>query len=136
MILLDTSFIVAFHNTRDVHHTAAKPTMDDILAGKWGQALLLEYIFLEVATVLLARRGLPVAASVASILLQAREVDFIPCSEIFLDTLETFRNQRETRLSFADAAIVTAARKFSAGTVATFDSEFDKINGITVVPVA
>lgn len=110
--------------------------MDDIVGGKWGQALLLEYIFLEVATVLLARRGLPVAASVASVLLQAREVDFIPCSEIFLDTLETFRNQRETRLSFADAAIVTAARTFSAGTVATFDSEFDKINGITVVPVA
>ena len=108
--------------------------MENILAGKWGQALLLEYIFLEVATVLLVRRSLPVASSVASVLLQAREVDFIPCSEIFLDTLETFRNQRETQLSFADAAIVTAARKFNTGNVATFDREFEKIGGITVVP--
>jgi len=134
VILLDTSFIVAFHNSRDLHHAAAKPAMAEIVAGKWGQALLLEYIFLEVATVLLARRSLSVASSVASILLQAHEVDFVPCSEIFLDTLETFRNQRETQLSFADAAIVTAARKFNAGTVATFDREFAKINGITVVP--
>lgn len=134
MILLDTSFIVAFHNSRDVHHAAAKPVMSDILSGKWGQALLLEYIFLEVATVLLVRRGLPVASSVASVLLQAREIDFIPCSEIFLDTLETFRNQRETKLSFADAAIVTAASSFNAETVATFDGEFEKINRLTVVP--
>lgn len=37
MILLDTSFIVAFHNFRDVHHAAAKPVMNDILSGKWGK---------------------------------------------------------------------------------------------------
>lgn len=83
---------------------------------------------------LLARRGLSVASSVASVLLQAREIDFIPCSEIFLDTLETFRSQRETKLSFADAAIVTAASSFNAETVATFDGEFEKINRLTVVP--
>lgn len=134
MILLDTSFIVGFHNSRDVHHQAAKAPMDDIIAGKWGQALLLEYVFLEVATVLLARRGLSVASSVGSVLLQAREVDFVPCSEIFLDTLETFLHQSQTALSFADAAIVTAARRFKAETVATFDREFDKIKGIKVVP--
>lgn len=134
MIVLDTSFIVAFHNSRDVHHAAAKPVMDDIVAGKWGQALLLEYVFLEVATVLLARRGLPAASSVAFALLQAREVDFVPCSELFLDTLETFRTQSGTELSFADAAILTAARKLSAETIATFDREFGKIKNIATVP--
>lgn len=108
--------------------------MDDIIAGKWGQALLLEYVLLEVATVLLARRGLSVASDVASVLLQAREVDFVPCSEIFLDTLETFRHQSGTALSFTDAAIVTAARRFGTATVATFDREFAKIKSITVVP--
>jgi predicted nucleic acid-binding protein len=134
LIVLDTSFIVAFHNSRDVHHAAAKPVMDDIVSGKWGQALILEYVFLEVATVLLARRGLSAASSVASALLQAREVDFVPCSELFLDTLETFRTQSKTELSFADAAILTAARKFNAGTIATFDREFGKIKSIATVP--
>jgi predicted nucleic acid-binding protein len=134
LIILDTSLLVAFHNSRDVQHAAAKPVMDEVIAGKWGQALLLEYVFLELVTVLLARRDLTVAASVGSALLQAREVDFVPCSELFLDTLETFRHQKNTGLSFTDAAIVTAGHKFNAGTVATFDREFDKIAGITVVP--
>jgi hypothetical protein len=43
------------------------------------------------------RRNLNVACSVASILLQAREVDFVPCSELFVDTLETFRNHPALR---------------------------------------
>jgi predicted nucleic acid-binding protein len=66
VIILDTSFLVAFHNSRDVHHVAAKPVMDEVVAGKWGQAMLLEYVFLEIVTVLLVRRNLAVAASVGS----------------------------------------------------------------------
>ena len=134
MIVLDTSFLVAFHNSRDIHHAAARPLMNELVAGKWGRALLLEYVFLEVTTVLLVRRNLNLASSVASILLQAREVDFAPCSELFIDTLETFRNQAGTELSFADAAIITAARRYNAAGIATFDREFDKLKGITVVP--
>ena len=50
------------------------------LPGEWGRGLLLEYVFLEVTTVLLVRRD----------------------REIF----EIFRTQHRTRLSFTDAAIV------------------------------
>ena len=134
MVILDSSLIIAYHNTRDIHHAAAMHTMDELVAGKWKQALLLEYVFLEVMTVLLARRGLPLASTVGSVLLQARELDFVPCSELFLDTLETFRNQVGTRLSFTDAAIVTVARRYDDGMVATFDRDFRKIKGITVIP--
>ena len=134
MIVLDTSFIVAFHNSRDAHHGMAKPLMDELITGKWGRTLLLEYVFLEVTTVLLARRNLNVAASVGSILLQSREVDFVPCSDLFIDTLETFRNQSGTEFSFADAAIITAARRYNAPRIATFDREFAKLKDIEVVP--
>jgi predicted nucleic acid-binding protein len=133
VIVLDTSFLVAFHNSRDVHHAEARPLMNGLVAGKWGPALLLEYVFLEVTTVLLVRRNLNVACSVASILLQAREVDFVPCSELFIDTLETFRNQSGTAFSFVDAAIITAARRYDARHIATFDREFADLKGITVV---
>lgn len=134
MVLLDSSLIIAYHNARDVHHTAAMRVMDDLIAGKWGRGLLLEYVFLEVVTVLFARRGLPIASAVGSVLLQARELDFVPCSELFLDTLETFRNQGGSKLSFTDSAIVTVARKQDAGVVATFDRDFRNIKGITVIP--
>jgi predicted nucleic acid-binding protein len=79
------------------------------------------------------RRNLNVACSVASIFLQAREVDFVPCSELFIDTLETFRNQSGTASSFVDAAIITAARRCDARHIATFDREFADLKGITVV---
>ncbi len=134
MIVLDSSFIIAYHNTRDVHHAAAGPVMEEIISGKWGRPLLLEYVFLEVVTVLLARRGLPVASSVALILLQAQELDFVPCSDLFLESLETFRSQGNARLSFTDAAIVTLARRQDVGVVASFDRDFKNIDGLTVVP--
>jgi predicted nucleic acid-binding protein len=134
VIVLDSSFIVSFHNASDVHHAAATRIMNELLTGKWGQALLLEYVFLEVVTVLLARRGLPVASAVASVLLGAREIDFVSCSDLFLEALETFRTQAGTKLSFTDAAIVAVARRQDVGVIATFDRDFRKIKGITVVP--
>jgi predicted nucleic acid-binding protein len=108
--------------------------MERLLAGAWGASLLLEYVFLEVVTVLLARRGLEVASQVGTVLLQARELEFVPCSDVFLDTLETFRAQRGNRLSFADAAIVTVARQREARFLATFDQDFRQVGGLALVP--
>ena len=134
MIVLDSSFLVAHHNSRDVHHGAAAATMERLVTGEWGPALLLEYVFLEVVTVLLARRGLDIAVRVATILLQAREVEFVPSSDMFLDVMETFRAQPHGRLSFTDAAIVTVARTREARYVATFDRDFRRAEGFAVVP--
>jgi predicted nucleic acid-binding protein len=134
MIVLDSSFLIAYHNTRDVHHAAAARAMVHLMAGQWGTALLLEYVFLEVVMVLLERRGLETAIEAGTRLLQAREVDFVPCSDLFLEALGTFREQSRAELSFADTAIVTVARRHSPGFVATFDTDFQSLEGITVVP--
>lgn len=134
MIVLDSSFLIAYHNRRDVHHSAAADAVTSLANGMWGRALLLEYVFLEVTTVLLGRRGLRTASAVGAALLDAREIEFVPCSDLFVDTLETFTRQRRRSLSFTDAAIVTAARRFGAKHVATFDADFRGLTGITVVP--
>jgi predicted nucleic acid-binding protein len=60
------------NNRRDVHHGAAVVIMQRLVAGEWGPTLLPEYVFLEVVTVLLARRGLHVAVEVATTLLHAK----------------------------------------------------------------
>jgi predicted nucleic acid-binding protein len=73
MIVLDSSFLVAYHNRRDVHH-------------------------------------------------------------VFLGVLDTFRGQRRTRLSFADAAIVTVARQRGARFIATFDRDFRQVGNFAIVP--
>jgi predicted nucleic acid-binding protein len=134
VIVLDSSFLVAYHNTRDAHHEAAAEVMARFLDGEWGRGLLLEYVFLEVVTVLMARRGPRVASEVADVLLGARELEFVPCSERFIEAVDTFRRQTKTRLSFVDAAIVNVARNQTEGLVATFDRELATVRGIQAIP--
>lgn len=134
MIVVDSSLLIAWYNTRDAHHAPAARTMVRLLGGEWGPALLLEYVFLEVVTVLRARAGADLAFDVADRLLNASELEFIPCSAIFSETLATFQRERAD-LSFTDAAIVTVARRErKSGYVATFDADFRGIAGIEVVP--
>ena len=133
MIVLDSSFLIAYHNTRDVHHAAAARAMVHLVAGEWGQAVLLEYVFLEVVTVLKSRCGTAAAKELGAQLLDAREVDFISCSDFFPETLSTFQRDKGA-LSFTDAAIVTFARRDSKGYVATFDEDFQSVSGLTVIP--
>jgi len=134
VIVLDSSLLIAFHNERDAHHDAAAAFMERFLAGEWGRGLLLEYVLLEVTTVLLVRRDLATAVHAGRILLDARELDFVPCSDLFLETMEVFSSQTVTRLSFADAAIANVARTRAGGLVATFDEEFRKFSDLRVVP--
>lgn len=134
MVVLDSSYLVAYYNSSDAHHAAAARATVQLLSGAWGTGLLLDYVFAEVVTVLLSRRGLETAVRVADTLLDAREITFVPCSDLFLDALEVFRGPQGGRLSFADAAIVVAARKLAAGRVLTFDADFRGVDGLLVLP--
>ena len=135
MIVLDSSFIIAFHNSRDTHHPAASKAMKRLLDGKWGSALLPEYVFLEVVTVLAARRDLATAIRVGSILLNSRDVEFVPCSDLFPEAFAVFQTQAQGPvLSFADSAIVALAKRRSTRFVATFDRGFARVADLTVIP--
>ena len=136
MIVLDSSFFIAYHNSRDTHHEAAAEVMVRLLGGEWDRGLLLEYVFLEVATVLMARRGPEVASEVADVLLGARELELVPCSELFIAAVDTFQRQSKTRLSLVDATIVNVARDRADGRVATFDRELAKFRGIQAIPAS
>lgn len=133
MVVLDSSFLIAYYNARDTHHAAAARAMVQLLAGAWGPAVLLEYVFLEVVTVLAARRDRATAVAVGGTLLEAREVTFVPCSERFLEAWDVFRGAAG-RLSFTDAAIVAAARDEQSTSVLTFDADFRDVDGVRVVP--
>ena len=134
MIVLDSSFVIAYHNSRDVHHDAALAAFTALLDGRWGPLLLPEYVFLEVVTVLARRRDLGTAVAVGDILLRANEIEFVPCIDFFSEALKVFRDQGNGRLSFADAAIVAIARARGAEFVATFDPGFRRVAGLTAVP--
>ena len=78
------------------------------------------------------RRDLEVAIRVGNILLDAQELEFVPCSDLFPDTLRTFQEQAAGKLSFADSAIVHVARQQAGGLALTFDGELRKVPGIQV----
>jgi predicted nucleic acid-binding protein len=134
VIVLDSSFLIAFHNERDSHHVAACASMERFLGGAWGKGLLLEYVYLEVVTVLLVRRDLATAVRVGQILLDAEELEFVPCSDFFLESVKAFSSQQKTKLSLADSAIAHVARARAEGKVITFDAEFRNAAGIKVHP--
>ena len=133
MIVLDSSFLIAYYNKRDAHHAEAARAMVRLITGEWGRAQLLEYVFLETVTVLRGRIGLDGALAAGDRLLDAGDVDFVPCTDIFPDVLSTFRREGAD-LSFTDAAVVTVARRDRKGLVATFDRDFQQVSGITVIP--
>lgn len=57
----------------------------------------------------------------------------MPCSDLFAATLDVFLRQERGALSSTDAAIVVVARQMPAA-VATFDTDFLAVPGITLVP--
>ena len=134
MVVLDSSFLVALHNATDVHHERARAGMDALLTGEWGDALLPEYVFLEVVTVIALRRDRETAVRVGDLLLSARELEHVPCSDLFLEAFDTFRTKESAGLSFVDAAIMAIARRRGAELVATFDEGIGSCEGIRAVP--
>lgn len=134
MVVLDSSFLIAFHNERDAHHEAALKGMEAFLGGQWGDGLLPEYVVLEVTTVLALRRDLETAVRVGNLLLNARELEFVPCSDVFLEAFQTFRSQPAAGLSFVDATILTIARGRGAEFVASFDGDIRESEDLTAVP--
>jgi predicted nucleic acid-binding protein len=134
LIVVDSSFLIGFYNDRDAHHSVALDLMERFLAGTWGPGLLLEYVFLEIVTVLLMRRDISVARRVGRLLLESEELEFVPCSELFVQTVADFSRQTLTALGFADSAIALIARARAEGRILSFDAEFRKIAGLQVNP--
>jgi len=105
--------------------------MDHLARGEWGEAILLEYVVVEVVTVIAARREHHPAVSVGDRLIGNRDLEFVPCSRLFSSAFEVFRSEHS--LSFVDAAIVAVARSREAR-VATFDRDFAAIEELEIVP--
>lgn len=134
MIVLDSSFLIAHAVEKDAHHAEALAVMERLAAGEWGDALLPEYVLVEVATVVASRVGLDASVAVADALLGAAKVSFVPAADHVAATLDVFRRQPKARLSFTDAAIVAVARSRGATHVASFDTDFRGVPGIKLVP--
>jgi len=121
MILLDSSFIIAYLNEAYVSHAKALRMAKDIDDGKYGPTIITDYIFDEVITVILYRtKKLKQVA-------EAGEMLFTVDRDTFDLIWDTFKEQKRTMHSFSDCASIEVCRVNGISNVAMFDEELSVI---------
>ena len=133
MIFLDSSVIIAYKNVDDTNHEKAVEIFQKLSKGEFGKGVISEFIFSEVTTVLLLRRGLEVAETVGDILHDAKEIEIIKASDLFERTWKIFTSQKNTVFSFVDSSNLACMEQMKISKIATFDKDFLKINTVDVV---
>ncbi len=133
MIVLDTSFLAGLYNTKDAHYESAR-AYRLAFTGLGGPAALLESVLFETMNVLLQRTGLAGARRAGEVLLGAPDIVFVRGAPQFGHVWKGFAAQVETRLSLTDVAIALYALEHAEGRVLSFDQEFRKVPGITLLP--
>ena len=134
-ILVDTSFLVAQLDERDVHHQTAK-ALHELFRKREVAYIYLDSVVNETVTEL-ARRVLEQKADPRPIIKRLRKE--IPTEmldwtgpelprlwERTLDTLETYKG----RLSFNDCLLVIVSQEGGIEWLASFDQSFDQVSGI------
>lgn len=108
--------------------------MAEFAEGRWGQGLLLEYVFQEFVTVVQRRIDHAMAVRVARHLRRANDLQFVRSAGYFDAALDIFERQDAAGLTFVDSMIVAAARHRTEGRVASFDRAFEGVEGVTRLP--
>ncbi|MBI4177498.1 MAG: type II toxin-antitoxin system VapC family toxin [Candidatus Aenigmarchaeota archaeon] len=133
MILLDTSFVVAYYNTEDNNHNKAAVIMKGLIAGEYGDIFITDYIFDEIATIAFVRlKNLNKTIEIGEAVNNLAKIDYIG-KDIFEDTWNLFKGQKATRFSFTDCSTLSMMKKRGIKNIATFDEDFEKIREIEVV---
>lgn len=132
MIVLDTSFIVAYKIENDNHHAEAVKIFDEIVEGKYGKPVISDYIFDETITVVFKRsKKLAIAAATGDELKDSVEI-LVVDSLFFEDGWKTFKDQ-DNNFSFTDCTTLALMKKKNIENIATFDEDFKEIKEITAI---
>jgi len=130
MIMLDTSFVVAYFNTRDQNHDSAIKTAK-ILARQNHELYVTDYLFGEIVTVSLVRlKNLEKATHIGKIILEYCNLIHVD-KEIFDHAWKIFSEQK-LRLSFVDCTTIVAMKSQKMQQIATFDNDFNNVEGIEI----
>lgn len=129
-IILDTSFLIALNNARDINHNSAQSVKSRLKEREFGPCYVSDYIFDEFVTFLMAKSlYLNKIREVGDALLAEESIKFLRISEdLFLQSWEFFK--KHNNLSFTDCTTVILAKEFGIKNIASFDSDFDRINSI------
>ena len=130
VILLDTGFILAFRNKKDKNHISAMETMKKrIMKGEYGRAVVTDYVYDELMTLIQNRLGnKSFMEATAKFLKSSPRISFLWISEeLFLNTIKKFEKYFDQRLSFTDCTFLSLAETITSKCyVASFDETLGK----------
>lgn len=117
-ILLDTSFLIAYHNKRDQHHGRARE-LDITDPG------INDYVYTETLNIVQSRQSHPKATEYGKYMRKAFKISRVS-RPVFRKAVENFQNED---VSFTDASITATAQKLNIEKIASFDEDLDKFKG-------
>ncbi len=120
-ILLDTSFLVAYFDRRDVNHPRALELLKSIEENEHEVAFISDYVFDETMILLKKYLGTRLAG-------EKRE-QLLCSSELILTDQEVFENawllfRKNEKLSFTDCTLVAQMKHPEIEEIVSFDSDF------------
>ena len=131
-IFLDTSFIIAFDNEKDVHHKNAREIWKKIEAMAYGQYFISDYIFDEIIAVSLRKSGdKNGTVALGEKLLKSMPIINVD-KHIFEEAWKIFLESK-LNLSFTDCTNLVLLNLIGSNKIATFDKAFKEIKDIDVI---
>ena len=130
MIMLDTSFVVAYLNTRDQNNPLSAKTAK-ILADQNPELYVTNYIFGEIVTVIFLKlKNLKKAIDMGKMVL--RSCNLVHVDKYVFEYAWKIFSEQKLRLSFVDCTTIATMEDQKIRKIATFDSDFIKVKGIEV----
>ena len=130
-ILIDASVFCAYANLKDVHHSHSKQIIEDVVSEKYGDAVITDYIFDEIVTVVARKVHKEKAIQIGKFLLSSEVILTRVNTSVFEKAWEVFNGA--SNLSFTDCTCVAFMQLFEVKKIATFDKGFIGIGGVEVV---
>lgn len=130
-ILIDASVFCAYANLKDVHHSRSKQIIEDVVSGKYGDAVITDYIFDEIVTVVARKVHKEKAVQIGKFLLSSEVILTRVNTLVFEKAWEVFN--KTANLSFTDCTCLAFMQLFEVKKIATFDKEFGKMGGAEII---
>ncbi len=136
-ILLDTSFLIAFDNEKDVHHKKARELWSKIKEKQFGIYFITDYIFDEVIAVTMRKKDFERAKILGKQIKESLDILNLD-PYLFEEAWKLFENNKrkninEKILNFTDCTNVVLLEFLASNKIATFDDGFKNIEKIEII---
>ena len=130
-VFLDTGYILALYNHKDIRHQQALEISNIIKTGEYGTAFISTYIFDELTTLALTRQSHAKAVEIGNMLLNSEIIMLNISENIFAEVWRLFQDRKN--LSFTDCTNIKLMLENNIKNLATFDREFLQFKEINVL---